>query len=334
MPPTASRRQPLVVICGFALLMITATAARAEDCGTPPPPMRDINANHYYTDARHSVIDKAALARNVKAAKPLNDYETAVARYATRAQTGSAAWGQCAGRWLAAWARGGALLGHMSSMQAEFERKWAVAGLAMAYLRAKPRIVPADRVAIEPWLVRVAKAADAYHHAKLSKQRNNHYTWLGYALMAAGQAAGDAELLKRAEVIFDDTLRQVAPDGHLPLEAARGKRALHYHAFTVVPLVIMAEIAARRGQDWYAKKGGALHRLIRFTLGNARDPAPLKRLAGVAQEPLKPGDFDWMPLYGKRFPARVKGDAALVTRHYWVRWAGGDMNVLAASWVK
>ena len=334
MPSFAFRRQPFVMLCGMALLLLSFIPARAEGCGTPPAPMRDITANSYYTDAHHSVIDKAALARNVKSAKPLNDYETAVARYATRAQKGSAAWGQCAGRWLAAWARGGALLGHMSSMQAEFERKWAVARLAMAYLRAEPQIAPADRAAIAPWLARVAHAVDAYHRTKLGHLRNNHYTWLGYALMAAGAAANDAALIKIAETIYDDTLRQIAADGHLPLEAARGKRALHYHAFTVLPLVMMAELAARRGEDWYAKDAGALHRLIRFTLANARDPAPLKRLAGVAQEPLKGSDFGWMPLYGKRFPARVEADAARVTRHYWIRWAGGDMNVLAAAWVK
>jgi poly(beta-D-mannuronate) lyase len=291
--------------------------------------VRDISSNKFYNDARHSVVDPTLWERRKTSIKPLKDFEAQIAVYASRAQNGSEPWGVCTGRWLAAWAGDDALLGQMSEKQAQLERNWALAALAMAYVRAKEYIAKHDRALIEPWLARIGNVTEA----SLGKLRNNHYYWLGFALAATGHATGAEHLNRRAGAIFDEALLQIEADGHLPLEAARGSKSLHYHNFSVLPLVMLAEIAAQRGEDWYSKNNGALHRLIRFTLDNHRDPSVLARLAEAVPEHLAQHALGWLPLYARRFPARVATEGDLVARRYWVTRAGGDMNLLAKSWV-
>lgn len=321
----------------FFSLALACSAFAA--CPEPPPAIRDITANSFYIDSRNSIIDPALMERYRQSVKPLEAFQAELARYATRAQSGKAEWGACAGIWLASWARGEALLGTMRSgergLQAQYVRKWSLAAFAMVYLRAKANIAAADRAAIEPWLLRVADAMEAEYGRKMAeKSRNNHYYWLGFALAAVAEA-GDAERLRRrARMIYDEALGHIQPDGHLPREAARGAKALQYHNFSAVPLVMMAELAARRGEDWYAARDGALHRLIRFTLDARRQPELLARLADATQEPLAVGQANWFPLYAARFPGRIADEKDLAGARYWLNWAGGDMTVLAKAWAR
>jgi poly(beta-D-mannuronate) lyase len=304
-------------------------------CPPAPPAVRNLASNTFYSDSRHSIVDPARMAQYRRSVKPLEDFESEIARFASRAQQGQGEWGVCTGHWLALWARDGALLGAMSGtgLQAQYVRNWALAGLAMAYVRAGKSIAPTDRAPIEAWLVKVAEAVDGQFGRKMSrKRRNNHFYWLGFALAAAGEAGHSEPLRQRARAIYEEALGHIAPDGHLPREAERGARALHYHNFSVLPLVMIAELAALRGEERYAMQGGALHRLIRFTLDNYHDPRPLQRLANTKPEPLAAKEFGWFPLYAARFPARVTKESALADQRYWVRWAGGDMNLLAKAW--
>lgn len=321
-------------ILGALLLNGGALAA----CPPAPLPIRDITANTFYTDARHSVVDPALMARYRQSVKPLEDFQGELARFASRSQGGKAEWGACAGIWLAAWARGEALLGTMNSergIQAQYVRKWSLAALSMVYLRAQADIVVADRAVIAPWLVRVADRVEAEYGSRLAeKSRNNHYYWLGFALAAAGEAGNADHLRARARKIYEEALGHIRPDGHLPREAARGTKALQYHNFALFPLVMMAEFAARRGEDSYNAQDGALHRLVGFTLQTRRDPASLAHLAGEKQEPLTARQPVWFPLYARRFPERVANEPDLAGEKYWSRMAGGDMNLLARDWIR
>ena len=59
------------------------------------------------------------------------------------------------------------------------------------------------------------------------------------------------------------------PDGSLPLETARGSRALSYQRHAIASLVAIAEMAAAQGYDLYGMEGPggqSIHRAIAFLL--------------------------------------------------------------------
>jgi poly(beta-D-mannuronate) lyase len=125
-----------------------------------------------------------------------------------------------------------------------------------------------------------------------------------------------------------DAARDIRADGALPLELARGGRAAHYHAFAAMPLVILAELGAARGEDWYGLGDGALHRLVALTVAGFAEPAIFERLAGTPQQPTANSmGTGWLPLYRRRFPDRPRAPLPdMRTSH---RWTGGDVMLLA-----
>lgn len=144
---------------------------------------------------------------------------------------------------------------------------------------------------------------------------------------ATALATGSARHWEISRGIMADAARDIAADGTLPLELQRGKRALHYHAFSVTALVALAELGAARGEDWYAAGDGALHRLVRVTAGGLGDPAVFDRHARIVQErPVNPGS-GCLTLYAARHPGRLpEALPAIPEKH---RWLGGDVRVLA-----
>ena len=86
-------------------------------------------------------------------------------------------------------------------------------------------------------------------------------------------------------------MAQIQPDGTLPLELARAGKALHYHAFSATPLAMLASIL-----DVHDAR---LDALVRFTVDAARDPAPLARRTGFAQEPLDIAKESWLAIHAR-----------------------------------
>jgi poly(beta-D-mannuronate) lyase len=313
--------------CLFAVIALDLTANAALACSSPPPPVRDLNVPHFYKarlDPKLQVIAAAEL-------KPLNGYLNFVTSQADRSltaptDTARADAGRCAGEWLAAWAEGEAWLGRMGTRQSEYRRKWDLAGLAIAYLKVKTHVTSEQRASIEPWLDRIATAARAFFDDD-GRQRNNHWYWLGLGLAATGLATGDERHWAEARRIMADAANDIRADGTLPLELARGSRALHYHAFSATPLVVLAEMGAARGEDWYGLGDGALHRLIGLTVAGLRNPALFARLAGQAQESSHSAYIRSLPLYDQRFPGRnlLEGMPKMPTEHHRL---GGDVMLL------
>ena len=324
-----------VSVSAFLALLLLAPAfpARAATCPPSPAPVVDITSNRFYTDAANSIPDPVLWEKRKAAVKPLEDFRAEVTRFASRGLAGNRDWSRCAGTWLAAWAEGGALLGHMNSTQAQYERKWALAAFAMAYLLARDDLDPAARARIEPWLDRVAGAVAADRPSR-ARNPNNHYYWLGFAIGAAAQSTGHAGHWKAAERIFDDAVTHIRADGTLPRELARGRMALHYHNFSVTPLVMLAELASQRGEDWFPKGNGALHRLAAVTFAGFGDPVPMGQQAGTEQRPLERAMLGWLAFYERRFPGRLPGAATVLDgKDIWTTMTGGNMTLLARRWV-
>ncbi len=328
-------RTVLLLATGSACLPVSSLTA----CPAPPPVVINLDLKRFYTDAKGTRIDTAIRAANAETTKPITSFLRAATKMADEAlQTGGALHGHeqaaCALSWMQIWAEGRALIGPMTSSagqiskQGEHHRKWALAGLALTYLKLKPFAPDSHRATIEPWLKAMADDALALFDSPGIK-RNNHWYWLGLGTGAVGLATGSKTHWKTAFGIFHDAMNDIAPDGTLPMELERGSRALSYHVFAVTPLVVLAELAAANGEDWYATSNGALHRLVAITARGLIEPATFEALSGAAQKtPIKPG-YGWLNLYAARFPGRLGEPLPRVKSGY--RWLGGDIRLLAQA---
>ena len=315
----------LALVC---LALIAAGAASAE-CPTPPAGIRDIEANSYYSDSHHSIIDPALKAKNEAAVKPFDDYLRVVSDNADRyIADGDKAAAACVLTWLDRWAQDGAMLGHMSSNQAEYERKWMLAGFALAYLKVRPEVTDEQKQRIGPWMQRLA--AKALDYADSQKTKNNHYYWVGLAVMATGVATNDPSEIALARRVYDDALSDIERDGSLPLELNRAGRALHYHNYSLAPLVLIAELARSVGEDWYHRQDGRLDKLARLVLVSLQDPSWFVRQTGEPQEVPKGGILGWTAFYRSIDPSLDPLIDALRNQAPF-RYAqlGGNMSLLA-----
>jgi poly(beta-D-mannuronate) lyase len=313
------------------LLLLSATSpALAQICAPPPQAVRDLDVPRYYSDAAHSVIDPTLKAAHDVAARPLHDYLEEVSRDADRYfARNDIASGECGLKWLKAWADGKAMLGHMANPQADYERKWELAGLALAYLKLKPLSSETERHSIEPWFLQLAEGVKAFFNNP-EHARNNHYYWAGLAVGAVGLAAHSERDWKYAQSVYREAVAAIQPDGTLPLELARAGRALDYHNFALSPLVILAELAAVRADgDWYAQRDGALHRLVAKTIAGIRNPRLFEDLTGVRQDVPSGGQLAWIELYRHRFPDKNVGNVLEQGRQYVSPRLGGDLTTLA-----
>lgn len=298
----------LVRIAGVSAAMSFTIGAYAAqgDCPAPPPGNPDIRAMGYYSDAASSVIDPRLKAESDAAAKPLNDFASHVTKSADAyARTADAAAARCTLTWLDAWADSGAMLGrmvHVNNDQSDYMRQWIHGALALAYLRTQAAATPQQRASIEPWLRKLSAANLAYWDDPKHK-RNNHYYWTGIGIMATAVAVRDDALLKTAQGIFRTGIDAIEPDGSLPMEMARKRRALHYHDYATAPLVMMAELARLRGEDWYVYRQGALERLAARVADGYRDPAWFNAQSGSVQETGSPkASSGWVEFYRLRSP--------------------------------
>lgn len=317
---------------GLALIGAAAAcapgAAVAAPCLPPPPAIRDVDVSGYYSDKTGSVIDQSRLKERDRIMEPMLAFLREVVKSADRAMRGDADAGRCAVAWLDAWAAGHAWLGILAGSQAEYERKWDLAGYALAYIKVKDYATAEQRARIEAWLIRLADASRKFFDDRRHK-RNNHWYWLGLAVGATAIATGSERHWEMARGIMTDAARDITADGVFPLEIARGGRALHYHGFSVMPVVMLAELGASRGEDWYGLNGGAVHRLVDVFLRGFADPKVFERLSGVPQQPRAGSGSGWLQLYRLRFPGRLPATLPDAPRGH--RWIGGDAALLKAA---
>ena len=308
----------------LATLLLNLGTGAARACEAPPPAVHDIDANSYYIDQHHSVIDPVRKARNVAATKPVDEFLDAVARHASsyQARPSDREEARCGLQWLSAWAHQDAMLGKMTTSQSYYTRKWALGGLALSYARLRPAATDADRKAIDAWLQSLANATMV--HADAGKgARNNHYYWEGLAVAATGAVTGDQRQLAWGSKVFDHAMSQVAPDGSLPLEMERAAKALHYHSFAVQPLVMLASVLDVQSPQ--------LDQLVRFTLQGIADPSVIEKATGIAQERLK-GTPSWKIVYdrhtaGAVIPAMPGMPVTSGAPNLWQPRMGGDLRL-------
>jgi poly(beta-D-mannuronate) lyase len=263
-------------------------------------------------DPTHSIIDPVRQEAYRKSSGAVKDVGMAIVAAADDYRnTGSRSAAQCAMTQILTLAQDHALVGKMSSNQAYYVQGWVAGAIAIAYLKIREAgfATAPQTEAVANWLQSVGEQTkqyyDAHKKAGHGDSQNNHLYWAGVELAAVGIVANDRKDFDWAMAAYDNGVDQIQPDGSLPLEMARGGRALHYHLYALAPLVLLAEFGEVNHLDLYAHANGALHRLVNFSVGGVQDPAPFVKATGVQQELSKPlsGDqIGWAPPYLQRFP--------------------------------
>ena len=320
--------------CGCSLVLIFLSAVVPAYSATPTKPLRspwdgksvtmteaiyacppivhiapDLVTDGFYRldDPTHSIIDPVRQEAYRKSSDGVKSVGLEIVKAAdTYRTTGSKQAAQCAMNQILTLAQEHALAGKMSSSQAYYVQGWVAGAVAIAYLKIRETAIatPQQSEMIAAWLQSIGKQTVAYYEEH-KKAQNNHLYWAGVELAAIGVAADDPRDFAWAIGTYNIGVDKIQADGTLPLEMARGSRALHYHLYALAPLVLLAEFGEANHIDLYARANGAIHRLVNTSIAGLQDSAPFAKATNVSQEVPKTisGDqIGWAPPYVKRFP--------------------------------
>ncbi len=284
----------------------------AYTCPDPPPFSKSLDAESYYTDAHHSVIDpvkKAAYEKAAEAPDHLGQWTTQAADAYLR--HGSRAGAQCVYALLSAAAASKAWSASMPTGQAHYVQKWLLAGTAMAYLKVRNTGVGTTEQdkEIQKWFGFLADQVVDYVDDKMKSPNsdawNNHRYWAGLAVCAAGIARNDNHEFRFGMDAFKAGVDDIGPSGVLPRELARAGMALHYHLYALAPLIMLAELGETNGIDTYAANDHAIDRLVNLCEQGLLHPEIFQKATGVEQnmpDKISGATIGWAVPYVKRHP--------------------------------
>jgi poly(beta-D-mannuronate) lyase len=293
--------------------------APAVACAPAPSLPEVLVFNGYYVDAHHSVIDSPAKAAYEASSRANEVFVTRIGRAADgyQAQHSESA-ADCAFTLLQQAAQDGAFsvahLGKNGARDGFYVQGFYLDGLALAYLKVRPSSAGSSqqRAEIQAWLLQIALSVEQFYDDMARENagdgHNNLTYWGALGVSATGIATERSDLFDWGTGVYRQALRQIAKDGTLPLELDRASMALHYHLFAVAPLVMIAELGERNGLHLYDEDNGALHRLVKRTIGGLVDPAYFAEKTHIAQE--MPSELDgsvlgWSVPYEDRYPDPV-----------------------------
>ncbi len=246
------------------------------------------------------------------ASRPLFQFEESVANLAgAYVASGDTYYAECLVRFLDHWAAQDALMDFYyvsSHPQAWFGTESMIFAAAMAYSIVRPEVegMQDERARIDDWLSRLA-----YQHAAIPGQPgnsccNNHFYRRALYASMIGVLTDDDELFRFGVSAIYSALSDLTPQGALPLEMKRGRRASHYQNYALLYLIPNMQIIARQGYDIFDLEvnGNSIHDAVDFALDIFEDPAALGDLAPREQYTGFFKDdqyFTWMEIYQARF---------------------------------
>jgi poly(beta-D-mannuronate) lyase len=324
----------------FSLRDPATITQRPIECNKMPEPVLALELPSKYGDdgPERDDVDEEADKAFEAAMKPVRAYQSLAVRQANRfTERGRSGDGRCAIALLAQWASANAL-SDMRNNTAVFKLATTLSALSIAYLQVRALASEEEKTRIGGWLAASAERIRTNFGERTSESAafGNHRAWAGLAVAAAGLAANRGDLVEWGLASHEAILCHAEPDGALPLEIRRGKKARDYHIFALSPLTLLAEIGVSQGRASYELCDRAMGRIITFTFAAIADPAKIAEMAEVEQAlfpdeaPLPPTNrLAFMEPYLKRFPGAVpQAEAILASRPLKSTDLGGDMTLL------
>jgi|HubBroStandDraft_1064217.scaffolds.fasta_scaffold42688_2 poly(beta-D-mannuronate) lyase len=191
-----------------------------------------------------------------------------------------------------------------------FQSTWTVASLSLSVsiIRSEPALNAADRDRVIAWLRDAAHKSFSETRGPTSgTNTNNHFFWRGLAATAAGVISGDNKLFSDGLRTYSTAIGEIHSQGAFPDEMARHELAMHYQAFAIEPLVMIAELAYRQGLNIYPleQHGHRLSDAVNFLNRAIADPSIIKKYTPEAQKldpDFQPGSalLSWAELWTAR----------------------------------
>lgn len=324
----------LAVLAAAALLLLplAAHAARLRSpwdnhpvaltsapyaCPAIHPLSPDLTTNGFYSDKHSSIIDPAKWKAYAETAGPYKQLGINVVNAADAYRTtGSRAAVECAVQHMDAAAKEGVFTGKMSSNQAYYVQGWVIGAVAIAYLKIRDSglISRAQQHEILNWIQQVVPQTIHYYDMRGQKHTgdavNNHLYWAGVEVAAAGIVANNRKLFNWGIDTYHVGVAQIQPDGSLPQEMRRGRRALHYHLYALAPLVYLAEFGEDNGLHLYAERDYAIKKLAKLSADGLVNNSFFVKVTGIQQDlppdgPIAAEQISWAVPYVARFPSPV-----------------------------
>ncbi|MEN0087116.1 MAG: alginate lyase family protein [Pseudomonadota bacterium] len=328
----------------FALHTAPRPDGVALACETPAPeapPSLNVSSKYDQTDPSRSKIDDArakAYEEGMKAVRGFTQDVVGLASNYTQTRGNRLEDGMCALLWIDAWAKADALANY-GNRQSALSATRLIAALSIAYVQVRSLAKNSDvnTARIEAWLAGQAEGFRDMFDATpdVGSSRQNHRYGGGWAVAAAGLASNRRDLLTWGIDSYRIGACQITEDGALPRELARQARARDYHLHAVAPLVMIAELAEANELPAYQACGGALHRLVAFTLDSVVDETNIAELSAAEQrdlptrgEHLRGDIFAWVEPYFQRFPDRARWQELPLSRPLYSTNLGGRTTVL------
>jgi poly(beta-D-mannuronate) lyase len=251
--------------------------------------------------------------------------------------TGSEAEARCALDQLDAWAKADALTNYDAKAysQSWFQAEWTLssAGVTASVLKQDKALDAAEQAQVAEWL---RKAAHQLIRQEKPGLGNNHHYWRALAATSIGVLSNDDELFRYGVDVFKQAVGQEDESGAFPLEMARHENAIHYQAFALQPLIMIAEFGERQHVDMYGvtEHGRTVRDAVVF-LGQAMaDPSVVKKYTDDVQKTnFSPGDIAELEFYVARFGTNGLPPSItdLLRRPASATRVGGSTTVLAAK---
>ncbi|HTV03751.1 MAG TPA: alginate lyase family protein [Acidobacteriaceae bacterium] len=275
----------------------------------------NLTTNGFYSDKRGSIIDPVKWKEYAETAGPYKKLGQEVVDAADGYRTtGSREAAECAIAHMVVAAKDGVFTGKMSSNQAYYVQGWVIGATAIAYLKIRDSgLVRRDESReILPWIVNVVRQTMRFYDVRTEEHKgdaeNNHLYWAGVEVAAAGVAANNRKLFDWGIDTYHVGVNQIQPDGSLPREMRRGRRALHYHLYALAPLVYLAEFGEDNGLHLYAERDYALKKLVVLSADGLVNNSFFVKATGFPQDtPDGPGleaeQISWAKIWEARFPS-------------------------------
>ncbi len=300
-----------------------------------PAPTGEMQIPHHYMHGSNGPINPA----EAEATRTYGAFEHRITAGMNQwVATGNHAEAQCALAQLDAWAQAKALTNYdpKAYSQSWFQAEWSLAsaGVTDSVLKQDTALDAAQQERVAKWLRNAAHQLISYE--KPGELGNNHHYWRALAAISIGVASDDNELFRFGVNTFKQAVGQEDPNGAFPLEMARHENAIHYQAFALQPLIMIAEFAERQNIDLYAytDNGRTIRNAVTF-LGQAiADPGVVKQYTNDEQKKnFSSGDIAELEFYFARFgpesaPSSLRSllqNPATATR------VGGNTTVLAGK---
>jgi poly(beta-D-mannuronate) lyase len=322
----------------FAVPMRKASDSPDFRCPPAPPAVVDLADVVFYTDRANSVVDPNLWKKRQALSQPVRSFADTVVRMADLYVASGGARSDlatCVAESIVFWARKGAFLGKVSTW-ARYDTLWfGQISLGIAYLKvsASPAISRRTADEITTWLARVAEAAVAEQDAPAYRGRQtNIRAWTAAAQAVAAVARDDRSMLDKAVATARGVLNTVTPEGALPAELARGRRAFIYHIWALEPLALVGLIARRNGIPLDSENNDALYRVARLVITSSESPEIMIRLAGIEQDGIDRFPQPWQ-LGFAAIMLGLRDDPALrkiVSRHHPIvsPFSGGNWTAI------